>query len=849
MRLFTRLSINDIKLNKKRSLVTMIGMILSVVLITATISIYSSLISSITNFIIIKNGDFHVAFYDVSKEETKDFESSQKVDSINSVYNIGYAKINSRNESKPYVLIKAFSEKSIDDLSIQLKEGRLPKNDKEILIPTHLESNAGLKFKVGDDITLNIGSRTLNQKELGLFDEFNKNEELRIRKKITYKVVGIIEKPSLFIEDSTSPSYTFITKKNNSNHTKMDLYIRYTKSGENDLYKTTSNFLGIDYNTLEKIFKGKYTEDEYNSLAKEMNKAKYTISINDKLVMLETNPLKDDDIKSITNVVLIIALMIILTSIFCIKNSFDISMCDKLKNFGILASVGATKKQIRKCAICEAFILGVMATPMGIVLGIISSYFLIKIGNIYFSHNIMNGITLVCNFSIVSIIISVVISFVTIYLSSVKSAKKVSKISPIRVIRKNNNIDSKYIKDNKMINKIFGISGSIAYKNIKRNKKKYRLIILSFVIVITTFIVLTSSFDLIFKSIKTIYNTDDYNIHYSINVTNNDLLYRKVLSTTQLDNIDRFSIVRSMGARIIEDNIKDNNYVNITSIGNSEYKNYISELGLKYEDIKDKFILIDYNRSCGYDEKNNKNICENKREFSLNVGDNSEIISDNNKKLLLNLGYVTNKKPFSLKKAINSMVIVSDELYDNLIQDKTYLSVYFSSSNPTKLQNDIHSILQNYNYNLNNVDDQVKSMQNFYKLISIFLYIFIGVITLIDLTTIFNTITTNIEFRKQEFAVFRSIGMTSREFNKMIKLESVLIGLKTMIYSVPIAMIVCLFLYNIINLEANIEFHLPFIPILIALIFVSLLIYTMMKYCLNKVNNQNMIETIRNDNI
>ncbi len=849
MRLFTRLSINDIKLNKKRSLVTMIGMILSVVLITATISIYSSLISSITNFIIIKNGDFHVAFYDVSKEETKDFESSQKVDSINSVYNIGYAKINSRNESKPYVLIKAFSEKSIDDLSIQLKEGRLPKNDKEILIPTHLESNAGLKFKVGDDITLNIGSRTLNQKELGLFDEFNKNEELRIRKKITYKVVGIIEKPSLFIEDSTSPSYTFITKKNNSNHTKMDLYIRYTKSGENDLYKTTSNFLGIDYNTLEKIFKGKYTEDEYNSLAKEMNKAKYTISINDKLVMLETNPLKDDDIKSITNVVLIIALMIILTSIFCIKNSFDISMCDKLKNFGILASVGATKKQIRKCAIYEAFILGVMATPMGIVLGIISSYFLIKIGNIYFSHNIMNGITLVCNFSIVSIIISVVISFVTIYLSSVKSAKKVSKISPIRVIRKNNNIDSKYIKDNKMINKIFGISGSIAYKNIKRNKKKYRLIILSFVIVITTFIVLTSSFDLIFKSIKTIYNTDDYNIHYSINVTNNDLLYRKVLSTTQLDNIDRFSIVRSMGARIIEDNIKDNNYVNITSIGNSEYKNYISELGLKYEDIKDKFILIDYNRSCGYDEKNNKNICENKREFSLNVGDNAEIISDNNKKLLLNLGYVTNKKPFSLKKAINSMVIVSDELYDNLIQDKTYLSVYFSSSNPTKLQNDIHSILQNYNYNLNNVDDQVKSMQNFYKLISIFLYIFIGVITLIDLTTIFNTITTNIEFRKQEFAVFRSIGMTSREFNKMIKLESVLIGLKTMIYSVPIAMIVCLFLYNIINLEANIEFHLPFIPILIALIFVSLLIYTMMKYCLNKVNNQNMIETVRNDNI
>lgn len=849
MKLFTKLSLNDIKLNKKRSIVTIIGIILSVVLITATISIYSSLISSITNFIINKNGDFHVAFYDVPNEKITAFKNSKQVNIINSVDNIGYAKINSRNESKPYVLIKAFKEAAIKDLSIKLIKGRLPKNDKEILIPIHLESNAGLKLKINDYVTLDVGDRVLNQKLLKQFDELNTNEELINLKRNTYKVVGIIEKPSLFIEDSTSPSYTLITGKKDFNNCKADLYIRYTKNSKNNLYKTTGDLLGIDGKILEKTFKGKFTEKEYDSLAKEMNKAKYTISFNDKLVMLETNPLKDEDIKSITDIVLIIAFIIVLTSIFCIKNSFDISMYDKMKNFGILASVGATKKQIRKCATFESLLLGSVAIPIGIVLGIISSYFLIKIGNIYFFNKLISNITLIYNISTTSIIISIFISILTIYLSSVKSAKKASKISPIMIIRKNDNTYNKHIKSNKFINKVFGISGTIAYKNVKRNKKKYRIIILSLVIAITTFIVLTSSFDLIFKSIKTIYNTDDYNIHYSINVTNNDLLYRKVLSTTQLDNIDRFSIIRSQGARIIIDNEKDNNYININSLGSEEYKKYINELGLKYDDIKDKIILIDYNKSCTYDEKKDKNICESKREFSLNAGDIAEIITTTNKKINLTLGYITNKKPFSLKKEVNSMAIISDELFDKLIQDKTSLSLYFSSPNSAKLQNEINSILQNYNYNLNNVDEQVKSMQNFYKLISIFLYIFIGVIVLIDLTTILNTIITNIDFRKQEFAIFRSIGMTSNEFNKMIGLESIFIGLKTIIYSLPIAIILCLIVYNTINQEANIEFHLPFVPILISYIFVSMLIYIIMKFSLNKLNNQNIIETIRNDNV
>jgi putative ABC transport system permease protein len=132
-------------------------------------------------------------------------------------------------------------------------------------------------------------------------------------------------------------------------------------------------------------------------------------------------------------------------------------------------------------------------------------------------------------------------------------------------------------------------------------------------------------------------------------------------------------------------------------------------------------------------------------------------------------------------------------------------------------------------------------------MIGIFLYGFITVITLIGITNIFNTITTSVYLRKREFATLRSVGMTNKEFNKMIRLESFFIGAKALIFGVPLGIILCYFMNE--SLDTGLAFVPPFKTILITILAVFLLIFIIMNYSLSKIKSQNTIETIRNENI
>ena len=137
-------------------------------------------------------------------------------------------------------------------------------------------------------------------------------------------------------------------------------------------------------------------------------------------------------------------------------------------------------------------------------------------------------------------------------------------------------------------------------------------------------------------------------------------------------------------------------------------------------------------------------------------------------------------------------------------------------------------------------------------LISIFLYGFITVITLIGVTNIFNTITTNMNLRSKEFAMLKSIGMTKKEFNKMIRLESIFYGCKSLFIGIILGTGISYWIYKVVigaDVTSNLSFIFPTIPIIISIIFISVIVGIIMKYSLNKINKQNIIETIRNENI
>ena len=874
MDLLNKLTIKNLKLNKKRTIVTIIGIMLSVALITAVATMYSSAIQSLINFETYHKGNFHIAFYDVNKNDIYKIEKNKGVEDLYITSNIGYAKLtDSKNEYKPYAYIKAFTNDALENLSIKLIDGRLPKNENEIIIPNHLKTNGRVNLKIGDVVTLDVGKRiNEEQAELNQYNPFIKDikEDIIDTTKKTYKIVGIIERPATNIENYEAPGYTFITYLDkNKIKGNVDVYAKFNKYGSKNYLNVAANILEVDEEIFVKGYTHNFTESEekeYDKYTEELSKAKYQYDINGYLIMLENNPLDENTTGGLGYAVLIVCIIIVITSVFCIKNSFDISITEKIKQYGMLRSVGATKKQIKRNVYYEGTILGLIGIPLGIILGLIASYILIIVSNIFLKEmlNVNTGLKLVLSISWISIVVAILLGIITIYLSALRSARKASIVSPINSIRNSADIKikSKKIKSPKVINKLFGIGGEISYKNFKRNKKKYRTTVISIVVSVAVFIGLSYFISEAFNSVKMDIKTYDYNL--SLNVYSEEK-EDKFMNTLNLKNIENYAIYKynylnlknpKYNEDYIVQNHLDKNYINkdvvinILSIGDYQYKKYLSELNLDYDEYQDKAILVSNKIELEkYDEKTGKNKLIYVTEYDYKNGDVLSLYNDYSKENIdIEIGSITDKKPFG-EEFMNVYLLVSDKMFNEIKRENKRFTMYYLSNDPDKLQDDIDEMLQGEEYYLQNVNEQAKMMNNLFTLVAIFLYGFIIVISLIGITNIFNTITTNMNLRKQEFAMLKSIGMTRKEFKKMIRLESVFIGAKSLLIGISIGLCLSYLIYHFMIEESNLPFKLPILAIIISIIVVYLLINILMKYSLDKINKENTIETIRNENI
>ena len=872
MNLLNKLTIKNLKLNKKRTVVTIIGIMLSVALITAVASMYASGIKSLINYETKIKGNFHTAFYNVPVSDMDKFENNRNIETLNITKGIGYAKVDSKNEDKPYAYIKGFTKESLNNLSIRLVSGRLPENDSEIVIPTYLKTNGRLDLKVNDTITLEVGKRIdstgyeLDQNNPFQRSDSDGNGESLIETKTkTYKIVGIIERPATNIENYAAPGYTFVTYIDDSKISgNIDIYARFTKDGTKSWYETIANFLGVDPVLFKKFYNNeKMNGEEYEEFSNQIQKA-YLFDVNKYLIDLETNPIASSSISSLGDVVCIVIGIIVFTSVFCIKNSFDISITEKIKQYGMLRSVGATKKQIKRNVFYEATILGLIGIPLGVLLGYLASYILIIISNYYLSDMLQAGLKLKYAFSIIAVLVAIILGIVTIYFSAFRSAKRASKVSPIDSIRNSANIkiNPKMIKSPKFIKKVFGMGGEISFKNLKRNKKKYRTTVISIVVSVFVFIALSGFMGLAFQEVENEIKVSDFNISLSAEINDKDD-YNKFIGTVKLDGIEDYTLLRNselsfVGTHYSEEyldflNIKqgeqDEEYITIFAIGEEQYKKYIKSLGLNYNDIKDKAILLDKDYQVYYGE-DNKRVTKYIRTFNFNKGDVIDsLITSTNKNVKVEIGEVTEIKPFGLKNMSANYIVLSDEMFDSIAESRG-LDIYYKSSNANKLQDDIEDYLKGEEYySINNKDENVKQMSNLFTLVGIFLYGFIIVISLIGITNIFNTITTNMELRKQEFAMLKSVGMTTKEFNRMIRLESLFMGVKSLFFGIPIGIALSYIIYHFLSEESGIPYKLPIVAIIISIAVVFILISLIMKYSMSKINKQNTIETIRNENI
>lgn len=940
MNLMKKLTLKNLKLNRKRTIVTIVGIILATALLSALVTLVSSFQYSMIEYQKQKDGDFHVKFSGVKMSELSEFKNNRNIESTFETMGMGFAKLNGcKNEDKPYAYVMATDEAGFEKGCFNLIEGRMAKNEDEIVIPRHLKTNGRIDIKVGDEITLDIGKRYDSNTESVISENCAYEHEAEtLTDTVTkrYKVVGIMERPGYGMEDYSAAGYTFVTYSDElaaiDNGTKSEaseadttltVYSRYTKKALRNKDAVTADIIGVDEKLFEKANNSsvEMSAEESDRFLKEMENAKYDIYMNGYLISYECVFPIDGSFKALFTVAAVVALIIILTSVYCIKNSFNISITEKIRQYGMLASVGATRRQIKSSVKTEAAMLGVVGIPVGTMSGILASFILVKVVNAL-SAGWLN-FALSFHTSLPALILAVILSIATIYFSATGSARRAAKVTPLEAIRntKEIKIKSAKLKTPAIIGRIWGIGGVISYKNIKRNNKKYRTTVTSIVICSVTFIVISYFMSMAFSVVGMSYASADYNIGINMSCKKDINIDIEKLSklVSGIEGVDDYLVgagydfdvrkpkyTKEYGeyCRQVYDNSEDvSQMFLITVLDDKSYDKYASDAGIKnaaagailvnkgtfdvYNEnslkyVKKEMELYKYKAGdtieCGYnvydDASSDDNAVEGDTESSteINTEDNrgyvdEETINNGVRKTLdVTIAGVTDKVPigykgysyatllFMNKKGFESLW--ADGKSNELKQRYVSYSAYVVAENADEYQDTFEKETEGnpeysqISFYVSNLDKQMRDEKSLFTLLGVFAYGLIVVIALIGITNIINTLSTGMELRSREFATLRSIGMTDKQFAGMVRLESVFISVKALVIGVPLGILISYLLCAIMNrMDGAIIYEPPYKAIILCIVVVIMLIYAIMKLSMTKLRHNNIIETIKNENL
>ena len=949
MNLMKTLTLKNLKLNRKRTIVTIVGIILATALLSALVTLVSSFQYSMIEYQKQKGGDFHVKFSNVKMSELSEFKNNRNIESTFETMGMGFAKLDGcKNEDKPYAYVMATDEAGFERGCFKLIEGRMAKNEDEIVIPRHLKTNGRIDIKVGDEITLDVGKRYDSNTE-GVISEncAYEHEAETLTDTVTkhYKVVGIMERPGYGMEDYSAAGYTFVTYSDElaaiDNGTKSEaseadttltVYSRYTQKALRNKDAVTADIIGVDEKLFEKANNSsvEMSAEESDRFLKEMENAKYDIYMNGYLINYECVFPIDGSFKALFTVAAVVALIIILTSVYCIKNSFNISITEKIRQYGMLASVGATRRQIKSSVKTEAAMLGVVGIPVGTMSGILASLILVKVVNAL-SAGWLN-VALSFHTSLPALILAVILSIATIYFSATGSARRAAKVTPLEAIRntKEIKIKSAKLKTPAIIGRIWGIGGVISYKNIKRNNKKYRTTVTSIVICSVTFIVISYFMSMAFSVVGMSYASTDYNIGINMSCKKDIDIekFSKLLSGIEgaedylvgagYDfDVSKPEYTKEYGeyCRQLYDDSEDvSQMFLITVLDDKSYDKYASDAGIKnaaagailvnkctfdvYNENSSKYVkkemeLYKYKAGdtieCGYnvydDASSDDNAAEGDTESSKD--DNNAVEGDTESGTEDNSGYVdeetinkgvrktvdvtiagvTDKVPTCYNGYGNtSLLFMNQKGFESLWADgksgnefkpgNAIYSAYVVAENADEYQDTFEKETEGnpeysqISFYVSNLDKQMRDEKSLFTLLGVFAYGLIVVIALIGITNIINTLSTGMELRSREFATLRSIGMTDKQFVGMVRLESVFISVKALAIGVPLGILISYLLCVMMNrMDDAIIYEPPYKAIILCIVVVIMLIYAIMKLSMTKLRHNNIIETIKNENL
>lgn len=884
MKLLNKLTLKNLRLNKVRTIVTIVGIMLSAALITVVSGMALSGRQTMIDAQMVYGGNYDVALDIIDNSVIETARNNRNVKNAFYKERLGYARTkNADGEICDYSVL-AMSENTYGNcFKIDLIKGKFPTNSGEAVVTKAFKTQDGKDVKIGDKITLDVG--VLTDKDGNVLDEegihnllqkdFNKCSIIDTVKR-TYTVTGIIERPKTSelydpsnfsmiytVSDEKAPIEAIRTKHMNK------LYIAYTPQSEGDYLQNTADILGFKADDMSNVISDEIPPEDQQTSG--INAYEF----NSILLSMKGYGSNDATNTVIFSLAVIIIIIVMLASVFVIRNSFAISITEKTSMYGMLASVGATKRQIRRNVLFEGFILGLIGIPLGILLGLGVNAILITILNSVLG-DMLNGAKFVFVTPTIPIICAIVLSAVTIFCSSFFIALRASRIPPLVAIRGNKDIkvkNNKPYRTSKLTKKLFGVGGEIASKSLKRSRKKYRTTVISIVVSVAMFIAVSAFMDYGMTYTEHYYGKPDYSYMVSGIDTKQAQTIEKMPEIEnyltvglQYGHVSADVPVNECGENFLYDNADGTKSfgAEFLEFEHDTFVQICRELELDYNKVKGGVLVYSQvtpdNSESGNSSKPMKLFGKTAPTKFIVYGND-----DNGNELIagkLKVSSVFDEIPKSADSVIGEGTIFGQGLIigeqgvisPQLGERECYITLYANTSNHTSLTNRIESMSgtgdsESY-ISIFDYEENVRQFNAVMLIVGIFVYGFIGVISLIGLTNIFNTISTNMQLRSKEFASLKSIGMTKKEFNRMIRLESLMYGIKSLLIGIPLGIAGVFAIFSAFSVgSVPMSFVFPWKAILISIAVVFVAVWLIMKYSISKVNKQNIIETIRNDNI
>ena len=908
MNIFNKVTLESLKKNRTRTIVTIIGIMLSAAMICASTTFVSSMQNFVLRCEIYSSGDWHGAVYDAAYKDYEDIRDSGKVSSAAYAQVLGYAKIGSANEYKPYLYVLGGDAASgyFETMPVHLILGTLPKDSTEIILPEHLTSNGKVNYKLGDTVTLDVGDRTFDGRRLGqdtpvyTYDsethtEVMSGERLENTEPRTYTVVGIYERPAF--EDYSAPGYTALTAAdtNSADQAPIHCYFKLHKpAGVYDFMKEMG-----------------YTQE-------------YRYAYNTKVLLYSGTAPFDSFLTAFYSLAAIIIALIVFGSVSLIYNAFSISVSERTKQFGLLSSVGATRKQLRRMVLFEALAVSAVGIPLGILVGIGGiGITLLLIGD-KFSSIVRADIPMRICVSWQAVVIAAVIALITVLISAWIPSKRATRVSAVEAIRQSMDIrvSGRPVRTSKLAYKLFGLPGVLAGKHYKRNRKKYRTTVVSLFMSIVLFVSAAAFTDYMMESAEGGLASDQFDLIYAAesdastamtpdallellfseqNVTGGTYTKKQFLQ----GDISREYVTAMFADRFsnfgIESEDRAPKELGISGylyfVADAEFNRLLEKYNLKEADYYDrdnplgialdrniefdrrleKYVTLDtlkgdgcvieglyyveidgyYRKDSRIDENGNKVVLYQSRD---NESDIIELpYEESFAKYTLRSEKTIEEAPFFVSRstpvAINMIYPYSmlesvvPEAALNQFRNTEY---FLTSSNHTASFENLATVLTENGLSSRQLFDyaaNAETNRNVVTIIRVFAYGFIVLISLIAAANVFNTISTNISLRRREFAMLKSVGMTQKGFRRMMNYECLLYGSKALLLGLPVSCGITYLIYRAVTTAYETSFHLPWAAIGIAVLSVFLVVFATMMYAMRKVKKDNPIDALKNENL